>query len=265
MISSRAKVKKRKSITRKGAKRNPPPQPLTTHSPSQPAIHSNNNNNNSNINNNKSNSKSMPRQSSVPQAQRRKSTTPPVSNEKINLISAGIFALKNKSMSNAGLTTAPSYGLPAHSQTHTVQSQSTTDLVIFDHSMAHHNGGPGTATIALASTAVTGIAIADIDLIQINEMHETGFHASVGAGGGGGGNSTGGGIIPVQPVGKSKPPPPAKNSIAGVASGVHAKKKSRAQLAMNVFKTQTSASASNKEKKITKTLAIVLIVFLVCW
>lgn len=255
MISSRAKVKKRKSITRKGAKRNPPPhQPLTTQSPSQPAIHSNNNNNN---NNTTSNSKSLPRQTSAPQAHRRKSTTPPVSNEKINLISAGIFALKNKSMSNAGLTTAPSYGLPAHSQTHTVQSQSTTDLVIFDHSMAYHNGGPSTATIALASTAVTGIAIADIDLIQINEMHETGFHASVGAGGGG--------LVPVQPVGKSKPPPPAKNSIAGVASGVHAKKKSRAQLAMNVFKTQTSASASNKEKKITKTLAIVLIVFLVCW
>lgn len=327
MISSRAKQKNpAKQITRKGAKRSPPPP---SHSPSHPAILGNNaanNTSNPNLNNtnnikkqtstttinnnnanNNVNSKALPRQTSEPhQTLRRKSATMAaavMSNERINLISAGIFALKNKSLSNAVLTTTTSGNLQAQS---TVQSQSSTDLVIFDNPTTnlmpttcnsninvnpHQNGGPHSSTIttialkttganaAPATTTITATSINDFDLIQINEMRETGFQAesSTPSGVGGGG---GGGVGVVAQVGKSKPPLVTQKSTttlvgtkswtskAGVSVGgasVKVKKKSRAQKAMNVFKTQTSTSASNKEKKVTKTLAIVLIVFLVCW
>lgn len=126
----------------------------------------------------------------------------------------------------------------------TIQSQSSTDLVIFDN--ANQNGGPASA------------AVPDFDLIQINEMKETGFHSKPA-------NNLVNQKSLISRTGLSTVSKDTRGGGKTVGTPVNVKKKSRAQKAINVFKTQTSTSASNKEKKVTKTLAIVLIVFLVCW
>lgn len=246
MISSRAKQKNPpKTITRKGAKRSPPPPAITT----SPSVATTNNN------------KPTGRQASEPH--RRKSATPPPAGEKINLISAGIFALKNKSASTVVLDAQTS--LPSQQQKHqqhkqpsTMPSQSSTDFVIFD----HNGNGPATGHVTPTP---------DFDLIQINETHETGFHSAMTAAAtakikfpnAAVKNSTN--LISKAGLSASSDKKTGKAAFTVGGASVKAKKKSRAQKAINVFKSQTSASASNKEKKVTKTLAIVLIVFLVCW
>lgn len=213
MIRSRAKKSTAsKMIMRKGAKRSPPPHSAKPGGPASNAS-----------------KKGTPSGIGIARA----STTP----EKVNLISAGIFALKNK----------PS------------QSQSSADL------MLEQNG-------------------TDFDLIEINVMKETGFQGSkhnqshsqqqqrksnatdadtvvtkksiVSYGG----NS--------KEILTNSARNNAKNSVQLGGEMKVKKKKSRAGRAINALKTQSSALAtlsSNKEKKVTKTLAIVLIVFLVCW
>lgn len=207
---------------------------------------------------------------------RRKSTSPPTSNEKINLISAGIFALKNKSASSAVLaqtagSTATMLG-PVASVA--MQSQSSTDLVLIE--VVNNQNG----LAASQATAMFAATSTDFDLIEVNETgfhhpnhpssHHNNHHMSSNS------NSTMPKMSIVGATMTNHSLSVSNNTSliakAGLAvltakknGGSIKVKKSRAQKAMNVFKSQTSTSASNKEKKVTKTLAIVLIVFLVCW
>ena len=57
----------------------------------------------------------------------------------------------------------------------------------------------------------------------------------------------------------------SKSNILVKTNSINSKKFVRAKTVINTFKTNPSLIASNKERKVTKTLAIVVIVFLVCW